>query len=99
MRVILTGMTHDPKVPSLTLGWRLKMSLGAHKAEWMASQLGVSRQTISRWCADRGAPPHRAYLLQWAALTETDPGWLVAPVEQPDEPDEAGHRCPASIAS
>ena len=63
-------------VPALTLGWRLKMALGHHKVEWIAHELGVSRQTASRWMADNGAPPKRAYLQQWAALTGVDASWL-----------------------
>lgn len=52
------------------------MSLREHKAEWMAAELGVSRQTVSRWMSDKGAPPHRAYVRQWALLVGVSPEWL-----------------------
>lgn len=66
----------EHRIPELTLGWRLRMALGEHKAEWMAQQLGVSRQTITRWMHDNGAAPARAYILQWALMTGTDQEWL-----------------------
>ena len=68
------------RIPTLTLGWRLKMSLGDMKAEDMADQLGVSRQTLSRWMGDKGAPPKRAYLMQWALATNTSVEWLTTGV-------------------
>lgn len=64
------------RIPTLTLGWRLKMALGEMHAQEMADLLGVNRGTVSRWMADKGAPPKRAYLLQWAMATDTDYGWL-----------------------
>lgn len=72
----MSTSTIEHGIPTLTLGWRLKMALGEHKAEWMAEQLGVSRQTLSRWMADRGKPPARAYILQWALATGVDQKWL-----------------------
>lgn len=36
----MSTATAGPRVPDLTLGWRLKMALGEHKAEWIADQLG-----------------------------------------------------------
>ena len=65
-----------PRIPALTLGWRLKMALNEIPAHEMAEHLEVSRQTLSRWMADRGAPPKRAYILQWALRTGVDPVWL-----------------------
>lgn len=64
----------NERVPALTLGWRLKMSLGEESTQGMADHLGVSRATVSRWMSDRGAPPKRAYLLQWALATGTSLG-------------------------
>lgn len=73
----MSTSTHEHgDIPALTLGWRLKMALGHHKAEWMADQLGVSRQTLSRWMADKGTPPARAFVQQWALITGVDPQWL-----------------------
>lgn len=64
------------RVPTLTLGWRLKMALGDTPAHDMADLLGVSRATVSRWMNDTGAPPKAAYLKQWALITGVDYGWL-----------------------
>jgi transcriptional regulator with XRE-family HTH domain len=66
-------------IPEVSLGWRLKMSLhaaGMH-AHVMAEQLGVSRATVSRWMSDKGTPPRKAFVRQWAALTHVDPDWLL----------------------
>lgn len=68
-----------PTIPEVSLGWRLKMSLasaGMHAFE-MAERLEVSRATVSRWMAHRGAPPHKIFIRQWAALTHTDVDWLL----------------------
>lgn len=67
----------NERVPELTLGWRLKMALGSMQAGTMADLLGVSRQTLTRWMGDKGAPPKRAYLVQWALATGVDPTWLL----------------------
>ena len=72
------------RIPPLTLGWRLKMALGDDAAQDMADYLGVSRQTISRWMGDKGAPPKRAYLAQWALRTNVPYRWLVDGVSTPD---------------
>jgi len=53
------------------------MSLGDMAAHEMADALGVSKATVSRWMADRGAPPRSVYIKQWALITGTDPGWLL----------------------
>ena len=75
-------------IPQLTLGWRLKMSLADDKlaAGEMADYLGVSRQTLSRWMNDAGAPPKRAYLMQWAIRTGVPLTWL----ETGETPDDGG---------
>ena len=64
------------RIPELTLGWRLKMALGDMKRDDMAEILGVNPATISRWMADKGAAPKRAYLSQWAFATGTSLAWL-----------------------
>lgn len=74
------------RVPKLTLGWRLLMSLGDMKRSEIAEQLGVDDSTISRWTHDKGQPPKRAYLAQWALLTGTDRRWLETGMV-PDGPD------------
>lgn len=64
------------RIPQLTLGWRLKMALGDMKRDEIAETLGVNPATISRWMADKGAPPKRAYILQWAMVTGVPVAWL-----------------------
>ena len=54
------------RIPAVTLGWRLKMSMDEMSRGEMAEILGVSEATVSRWCTDKGAAPKRAYLSQWA---------------------------------
>lgn len=63
-------------IPEITLGWRLQMALGEMKVQDMADTLGVNRATVGRWMHDKGAPPKRAYILQWAMLTGTNAEWL-----------------------
>ena len=67
------------RVPRVTLGWRLKIALGeaGFKAEDMAAELGVSRQTVSRWMAGHGTPPRPIYVEKWAELCDVDPTWLL----------------------
>ena len=63
-------------IPELTLGWRMQMALGDMKVQDIADTLGVNRATVGRWMHDKGAPPKRAYLLQWALATGVDRQWL-----------------------
>lgn len=78
----------DERIPPLTLGWRLKMALGDMKRDDMADALGVNPATVSRWTADKGAPPKRAYLAQWALITGVDLKWLESGVGPFDGPDD-----------
>lgn len=71
------------RIPALTLGWRLKMALGDMAAQDMADALEVSRGTVSRWMADKGAPPKSIYVKQWALITATDSGWLMTGEQAP----------------
>jgi transcriptional regulator with XRE-family HTH domain len=77
-------------IPALTLGWRLKMALGGMAAHEMADALEVNRATVSRWMADKGAPPRSVYVRQWALITRTDASWLLTGV--PSSP----HNTPGS---
>lgn len=70
-------------IPALTLGWRLKMALGDMAAQDMADALEVNRGTVSRWMADKGAPPRSVYVKQWALITATDSGWLLSGQDAP----------------
>lgn len=74
----MSGMTIEryERIPELTLGWRLKMSLGEVSREEIARVMDVTPSTISRWMADKGAPPKRPYLIQWALATNVSLEWL-----------------------
>lgn len=78
------------RVPEVTLGWRLKMALGDEvSVQEMADYLGVSRASLSRWMADKGAAPKRAYLAQWALRTNVPMQWLEHGIE-PGDGDDGG---------
>lgn len=71
-------MSTEPvgRIPRITLGWRLKMSLGTMSREEIASVCDVTPSTISRWMSDKGEPPKRPYLIAWAMATGVDLRWL-----------------------
>lgn len=74
-------MTAD-QIPEWTLGWRLQRSL-AHAGmsiEDMAGELGVSRQSVSRWLNER-AEPRIGYVKLWAIRTGVPLEWLVGGVK------------------
>lgn len=92
--VTIAHMTTEryERIPELTLGWRLKMSLGEISRDQIAEMMDVTPSTISRWMSDKGAPPKRPYLLQWAMVTGVPVEWL-ASGEAPDGgPDGPGGR-------
>lgn len=93
----MSDMTDREQVPLLTLGWRLKMALNMAdlSREHMADALGVSPATISRWMADKGAPPRRAYVTAWANETRVALEWLLGDQQPgPEDPEPAGQRRP-----
>ena len=66
-------------IPEWTLGWRLQRSL-AHAGisiDDMAKEIGVSRQTISRWVNDH-SDPRIGFLKLWALRTGVPLEWLVS---------------------
>lgn len=73
----MTTMTNSGRVPEITLGWRLRMSLESAgiSVQKIADELGYSRSTISRWLNDQDEP-RPAVMAQWALLTGVDRGWL-----------------------
>lgn len=74
------------RIPELTLGWRLRLALGEMTRDEIAATMDVTPGTISRWCADKGAPPKRPYIVQWALATGVPVEWL----EHGIEPDTGG---------
>jgi transcriptional regulator with XRE-family HTH domain len=94
-------MTHQPasgSIPNLTLGWRLRMSLDYANisVQQMATQLGVSRATLSRWMADKGERPKRAYLSQWSLATGVPYEWIDTGKPPPDGGGDAPRVPPGS---
>lgn len=91
----MTQQTASGNIPSLTLGWRLKMSLDYANisVQAMADQLGVSRTTLSRWMGDKGERPKKAYLSQWALATGVPFEWIDAGiVASSTDPDGGGNQ-------
>lgn len=88
----MSTQSNETRIPVLTLGWRLQMALGEGSAQAMADSLGVSRATISRWMHDKGAPPKRAYIMQWALITGVPVEWLTdgGSSSSPTPPDGGG---------
>src|SRR5690348_7259580 len=78
------------RIPRVTLGWRLKMALDDIKRDEMAELLGVNPSTVSRWMADKGTPPKRAFLAQWAMRTNVPLEWLETGDYQDDDGPEGG---------
>jgi transcriptional regulator with XRE-family HTH domain len=84
------------QVPEWTLGWRMKRSLayGKVSVETMAEHLGYERKALSRWMADKGAPPRPVNLMQWAMKCGVPYAWLIG--QNDDGPsdlpiDESGY--------
>lgn len=75
----MSNETTSPSIPEITLGWRLRMSMdhAGIKAEQMAAEFEVHRGTITRWTHDKGAPPRRRDLRDWANLCGVPYEWLV----------------------
>lgn len=78
------------RIPEITLGWRLRMSMdhAGIKAEQMAAEFEVHRGTITRWTHDKGAPPRRRDLRDWAALCGVPFEWLVGDLFQDPTAEE-----------
>ena len=72
-------MSDPTDIPEWTLGWRLQRSLahGGVSIDDMAAELGVSRQSISRWLNAR-AVPRIGYLKLWALKTGVPLDWLIS---------------------
>ena len=65
-------------IPDLTLGWRLQMALrqGGVQVQEMADELGMARNSLSRWINDRGAPPRAGFVKMWALRTGVPYHWI-----------------------
>lgn len=70
-------------VPQLTLGWRLRLSMGqaGKNTSDMAHILEMDRSTISQWLNDRAVPKKTWYLRIWADETGVPLEWLIYGVD------------------
>lgn len=81
------------QIPALTLGWRMQMALrhGGVSTREMAEELGVTRETCSRWAHDKGAPPRAAFVKMWALRTGVPYRWIAfGEAESPRPSDSDG---------
>lgn len=76
---IMTEIADYAEVPKLTLGWRIQMALdhGHLKHKDLMDKFEVSRETVSRWCRDAGAPPKKFVLNEIAVMCHVSPRWLI----------------------
>jgi transcriptional regulator with XRE-family HTH domain len=73
----MSQTTDTVAIPEWTLRWRLHRSL-AHAGvsiDEMATELGVTRQTVSRWLNEHGEP-RSGFLKLWALRTGVPYEWL-----------------------
>lgn len=85
----MTEQVDFAKEPELTLGWRIQMALdeGGLKHNDLMEKFEVSRQTVSRWCRDVGAPPKKFMLNEIAVMCGVSARWLIngpGPTTPPD---------------
>lgn len=73
----MTQPTSTVQIPQWTLRWRLQRALahGGVSIEEMAAELGVSRQTVSRWLNEHGQP-RAGFLKLWAMRCGVSYEWL-----------------------
>jgi transcriptional regulator with XRE-family HTH domain len=79
---------------------RMSLDYANISVKQMATQLGVSRTTLSRWMADKGERPKRAYISQWALSTGVPFTWIDSgkmPESSPDPDGDGGSRQPAEL--
>lgn len=90
----MTETTELALVPEWTLGWRLQRAL-AHAGittNDIATELEVSRATISRWINDHGAPPRAIYVKEWALRCGVPYEWIQHGAPESDPDISAGER-------
>lgn len=87
----MTEQVDFAQEPELTLGWRIQMALdkGGLKHTDVMEKFEVSRQTVSRWCRDVGAPPKKFVLNELAVMCGVPARWLMDGPQQPG-PDNGG---------
>ena len=78
--------TEYDRIPPLTLGLRLKMAMdwADYSNTDMATELGVSVSTVSRWMNDPNAVVSRGMIKAWADFSRCDFQWLLTGEQPPD---------------
>ena len=78
--------TEYDRIPPLTLGLRLKMSMdwAGYDRDDMAAEIGKHPGTISRWMNNKGTPPDRGHIAAWARFTHCDFQWLLTGEQPPN---------------
>jgi transcriptional regulator with XRE-family HTH domain len=94
MRHMTAAMTTIGRVPDWTVGDRLRKSrrAAAISVETMAENLGVTRQTIGNYEADR-SPVGRSTVIAWAFVCGVPVEWLATgcpPWDSNPEPADYG---------
>jgi len=79
-------------VPPLTLPWRIQMSIayGQVKHSQLMEKFEVSRETVSRWCNGKGAPPKKFILNEIAVMCGVSPRWLIEGTPPDNNPTGGG---------
>lgn len=89
---LMSHTAQEPVIPEWTLDWRMQRAL-SHAGigvEEMANELGVARQTVSRWLNGHGASPRIGYLKLWAMRCGVPLAWLVDGDESAAQRSAAG---------
>jgi transcriptional regulator with XRE-family HTH domain len=82
----------------LTLGWRLQMALRqAGVSVQDMDELGIGRNSLSRWMNDRGVP-RAAFVKQWALRTGVPYAWLATGEAESPRPGDPGGGSTADAA-
>lgn len=55
---------------------RRALKISGIAAQDMATELGVTPSSVSRWLGGRGAPPKRSFLIAWSSITGVPLEWL-----------------------
>lgn len=88
----MTILTESKRVPPITLATRLRLSREWRDLDqqYVADELGISRQTVSNYETGKTGPG-KLQLNAWAVVTDVEVEWLKTGIEQTDTgPDDGG---------
>lgn len=90
----MTEQVDYAKEPEVTLGWRIQIALdeGGLKHKDLMEHFEVSRDTVSRWCRNIGAPPKKFIQNEIAVMCGVSSRWLMdGPGTSNRGPDDGGN--------